>query len=429
MAKEARLAAEKEAKEKKARDDAERKAKEAADKKEREEREEKERVERAEREAEAEREKAAAAAARAQAATAAAAARAKQQQQQTPKSPVNSRTAAPTKPHNIPGLPKAPVGKQGATSPVPSSPSQGTRSPSNLPPGVIPRQSSMSGAPTHQVPPHQQSMQQQAPQHQQRPAQQQQQPGFAQRQPSLNGVSSQPQSSRMFSPSPIGQPAQQPQLYGNIGMGQPQQGSFMPHPQPQQHPVAHISPVLGRNAPIGAPPSSSAPSTNGIVSPRPNGVPLAQPAPIAPPPTSSAAAMATSPRPINIGPIGGVIGRPSSSVSSQRSSSPPPRVFGSSALLEDDEIVVPQARSQGQQPQQQPSSSSDWSSPFSAGIWGAPALPTPIVTPDRNSVIRDRARVSYLKLDELSNGGAQPIAIGDIHRAMWALWPDSTSVE
>lgn len=124
-------------------------------------------------------------------------------------------------------------------------------------------------------------------------------------------------------------------------------------------------------------------------------------------------------------------------------------MFGSSALAEDDEIVVPQPRQssqsqsssvpqqqsssqlqQQQQQQQSASSSSDWSSPFSGGIWGAPAIAAPVVTPDRNSVIRDRARVSYLKLDELSgNGTNAPIPIGDIHRALITLWPDSVSVE
>lgn len=243
----------------------------------------------------------------------------------------------------------------------------------------------------------------------------------------------------------------------------------MPHPQAQQHPVAHISPVMGRNAPIGPSPSvSAAPSLNGlgVAASRSNGASLVAPtpvSPIGPPPGSSAASIATSPRPINIGPIGGIIGRPVSSVSSQRSTSPPPRVFGSSALAEDDEIVVPPPRQSsqatsmptqhqpgppsqpqiGQQQQQQQSqqaqsqqahsqsasSSSDWSSPFSGGIWGAPAIAAPVVTPDRNSVIRDRARVSYLKLDELSHGTNAPIPIGDIHRALITLWPDSVSVE
>lgn len=54
------------------------------------------------------------------------------------------------------------------------------------------------------------------------------------------------------------------------------------------------------------------------------------------------------------------------------------------------------------------------------------AAPPP---PDRQSVIRDRARVSYVKLDELSNGTNAPIAIGDIHRALVTLWPDSVSVD
>jgi hypothetical protein len=92
---------------------------------------------------------------------------------------------------------------------------------------------------------------------------------------------------------------------------------------------------------------------------------------------------------------------------------------------------VQQSQSQQQQQthSQSASSSSDWSSPFSGGIWGAPAIAAPVVTPDRNSVIRDRARVSYLKLDELSHGTNAPIPIGDIHRALITLWPDSVSVE
>lgn len=208
---------------------------------------------------------------------------------------------------------------------------------------------------------------------------------------------------RMF-PAPPGS-----QAFGTIGLQQ--QASFMPHPQAQQHPVAHISPVMGRNAPIAPPPVQPAPPA-GSSPARPNGV-----APIGPPPSTAPSPTA---RPINIGPIGGTIGRPSSSVSSQRSSSPPPRIFGSSALHEDDEIVEPTSRN----------SATSWSAaPFSPGIWGAPAAVQPAVTPDRHSVIRDRARVSYLKLDEMTQGTNGPIQIADIHRALITLWPDAQSVE
>lgn len=205
--------------------------------------------------------------------------------------------------------------------------------------------------------------------------------------------------------------------------------------------------------------------------------------PIGPPQALASSNPNTSPitrAPSIVGPIGGIIGRPGSSIglvypsqsqsqmnhvgsSSGRSSSPPPRIFGSSALLEDDEIVEPSRSSSA-------SSSAQWSSPspFSTGIWGAPASGSAnppqqhqnvqqhqqhsqqhpqqqhnqqqqqlqqqqaVVAPDRGSVIRDRARVSFLKLDELSpngGGGGAPIAIGDVHRALITLWPDSVSVE
>lgn len=260
----------------------------------------------------------------------------------------------------------------------------------------------------HQIP------QQQRPVGLPQQQQQQQLPAFLQRPPVAQQPNG-PLGSRMFPPASIGG-----QTFGTIGLAQPSP-SFMPHPQAQQHPVAHISPVMGRNAPIGPPPSSasSAPANGASPSRPPNG----SIAPIGPPPLAVSSSNASpSPRPINIGPIGGTIGRPSSSVSSQRSSSPPPRVFGSSALHEDDEIVEPASRN----------SAASWSSaPFSPGIWGAPApaAQTQIVTPDRQSVIRDRARVSYLKLDEMTQGTNGPIQIADIHRALITLWPDAVSVE
>ncbi|SGY19944.1 BQ5605_C017g08397 [Microbotryum silenes-dioicae] len=465
LVKEARLAAEREVKEKKAR--------EAAEKKEREEREEKARLVREAKEAEAVRERQRVA----QEAKAAsqAAARAKQAQQQRQatapaaaaaqaaaasrfKSPNATRAApgSPSKAPNGPGAPKAPS----LSAPTQQQPMRS----SNAAPGQMPtqRQPSISSMPSslqqhlqqqHQQPQHgspmlsqqqptplQQRIPHQQPQQQQQPQQSQQaMPPFGQRLPSTvpqqvpNGIPPAPGSSRLFSPTPIGP---SPQLFGGLH-GQQQQpsmvgGGFI-SPPPQQHPNLLVSPAaLGRNAAIGpAPLSAGGSNMSSIVAPstRPNGMPsLSQPAPIAPPSLSNAA----SPRPLHVGPIGGVIGRPGSSVSGQRSLSPPPRVFGSSALLEDDEIVVPPPRgaSNVQPPPGPPGSAvpgAEWSSPFSTGIWGAPAMPSPMITPDRHSIVRDRARLTYFRLFE--KYGNAVIPINEIYREVVAGWPDSGSID
>ncbi|KAK4045976.1 Stress response protein nst1 [Microbotryomycetes sp. JL201] len=453
LAKEARLAAEREAKEKKAREEAERKAREEAERKARE-AERKEREEREERERQAKVEEAA----RVQAA-----AQAKLQQQQSAQKAAAAQqrasaaaAAAPQPAKAIPGLPKATAPKGATTGNVPA---QGAR-PSNAPPG-LPRQPSISTTAAST------SQSRGTPGVSQPPAVPAPQPRRASASPAtaLTSPPTSQQSSRLFSPPPSSQPPM---------LGVQPQSSFMGAPKPSPHlGPTHISPLLNRSSPIGPPP---APLVNGIGSgqmPRQNGVSMqSSVSPIGvPPPTSSsssshAGSHPTSPRPANVGPIGGIIGRPTSTVSSQRSVSPPPRVLGSSALLEDDEIVpsssqrrqpsaeslpvaaaaptsgaapatlssppamsVPIAATSAPQPSGGQTAPSDWSSPFSNGIWGVPALAQPVITPDRNSVIRDRARVSYLKLDELSNGTNAPIAIGDIHRALITLWPDSVSVD
>jgi len=78
----------------------------------------------------------------------------------------------------------------------------------------------------------------------------------------------------------------------------------------------------------------------------------------------------------------------------------------------------------------------------SSGGWNAtppppPPVAAPVVTPDRASVIRDRARISFTQLDAASQQQQQQVAntssslypIGDVYRVFLALYPDSTSVD
>ena len=55
-------------------------------------------------------------------------------------------------------------------------------------------------------------------------------------------------------------------------------------------------------------------------------------------------------------------------------------------------------------------------------------MPVPAVL-DRPSILRDRCRVTLLKLHEL--GGTSfdmPLSVNDIHRAMLVLWEDAAEV-
>jgi hypothetical protein len=118
-------------------------------------------------------------------------------------------------------------------------------------------------------------------------------------------------------------------------------------------------------------------------------------------------------------------------------------------LHDDDEIVVPPPRASFSSASAAPIGSSvaasssigaassvtaDWSSPFatSGSIWGGPAVPAlsvPVVTPpDRPSVIRDRAKVAWTKMDELGGSTKSALPVTDVHRGMLALWADSASV-
>lgn len=308
----------------------------------------------------------------------------------------------------IPGLPKP------ALKPIPI-PTQtlGRHGPMSLPPGVMPRQAS-----GHQQPlPNLQQQQQQQHLPSSRGPPPHQLPSYGQRAPSMP----------MLQPIPSGGvPSASSRSFGPAGgfgstTHTAQTSSFVAHPQ-TQHSIGQVSPVLAR-APIGPPPplpSTMIPTSNGGPSPRANGF-----APIGPPPTVPNPIGLTSPTPRPTG-IMSPIGRPSSSVStttnsfsvnsnSIRSTSPPPRIFGSSALFEDDEVVESASRA-GSTP-------ASWTSPFGS-IW-SPAQAPPPPPPDRLSVIRDRARVTHLRLD--TSGG--PISINDLHRTLISLWPDSSSVD
>ena len=405
MEKEARLAKEKEEREKKAKDDAERKSRELAERLEREEKQEKDRIEKEKAEAEAKAQAEKDRLARTAQAAATAAARIKAQSAKSTPAPRQQPVKA------IPGLPKP--------SPKPTPiPSANARPPHlSLPPGVIPRQPSG----MQQVPP---------PQLQQIPpsaARNHQVPYGQSRAPAMPLVQQIPSggvpsaSSRSFGPA------------GGFGAPHQQQtSSFVAHPQ-TQHSIGQVSPVLAR-APIGPPPplpSTSIPLTtsNGGPSPRQNGF-----APIGPPPTLAQPPLGlSSPTPRPTGIIS-PIGRPSSSVStannsfsgpaSLRSISPPPRVFGSSALFEDDEVVQSSSRGAGAGAGAGAGGPASWSSPFGS-IWSQAQAPPPPPPPDRLSVIRDRARVTHLRLD--ASGG--PVPINDLHRTLVSLWPDSSSVD
>lgn len=197
-----------------------------------------------------------------------------------------------------------------------------------------------------------------------------------------------------------------------------QTSSFVAHPQ-TQHSIGQVSPVLQR-APIGPPPPlpnilspisiSRGIEGNGGPSPRVNGF-----APIGPPPVMQPSLI--SPTPISRGGPIGTIGRPGVGISAIGTGrglpASPPRIFGSSALREEDEIV-PSSSGRG-----------NWNSPFGS-IWSASPAVVPAAVPqppDRLSVIRDRARISFLRI------GSREVALGDLHELMGKLFEDSGSVD